>query len=81
MTRPRTGRDRATPAAARPDAPGTFWGETLPVAPSSGTDFETRVDAAWRHLKAAYFAVYEHDRLREVLASRIEVESMPPTNS
>jgi hypothetical protein len=76
MTRPQTGRDRATPAAARPDAPSTLWGETLPIARGTGDDFEARVDAAWRHLKAAYFAADEHDRLREVLAARIAAESV-----
>ncbi len=57
-------------------APGTLWGETLPIAPSTSDDFEVRVDAAWRHLRAAYFAAEEHGRLREVLASRIAAESV-----
>ncbi len=57
-------------------APGTLWGETLPTAPSTGDDFEVRVEAGWRHLKTAYFAAEEHDRLREVLAARIAAESV-----
>lgn len=56
--------------APSPATAAAIWGATLPIpaGPGSGDDFESRVDAAWRHLKAAYFAADEHDRLREVLA-------------
>jgi hypothetical protein len=55
--------------------PGMLWGQTLPVAPSTSDDFEARVEAAWRHLKAGYFAAEEHERLREVLAELITKEA------
>ncbi len=65
-------------AASYPVAAAAIWGATLPIpaGPGFGDDFEVRVEAAWRHLKTAYFAAEEHDRLREVLAARIEVESV-----
>jgi len=61
-----------------PAAASALWGATLPIpaGPGSGDHFEARVEAAWRHLKAAYFGAEEHGRLRGVLAARIEAESI-----
>jgi hypothetical protein len=74
MTRPRTSHNPAPATAACPHTPGMLWGQTLPVAPSTSDDFEARVEAAWRHLKAGYFAAEEHERLREVLGVVIAKE-------
>lgn len=65
-------------AAPSPAAASALWGATLPIpaGPGTGDDFEPRVEAAWRHLKAVYFAGEEHGRLRDVLAARIEAESV-----
>lgn len=69
-----------SPAGLRLSAmQGAIWGHELPArmpGPSSD-DFEARVRRAWEHFKAAYFAAEEHDRLREVLAARIEGELVP----
>ncbi len=66
--------------AAKPDYgvfdPDKFWGHilfglTLPAGPEN---FEARVEQAWAHMKGAYFAAEEHERLYacigELLARR-----------
>lgn len=56
---------------------GAIWGSVLPIptGPGVSDDFEARVRRTWEHLKAAYFAVEEHDRLREELSRLIAKES------
>ena len=63
----------ATPSQT---AAAALWGSVLPIpaGPRSGDEFQVRVEAAWRHLKAAYFAAEEHRRLREVLGAVIKGE-------
>ncbi len=55
--------------------PDEMWGRVLlgPTgsAPLSAEDFEVRVERAWEHIKAAYFGVEEHERLREVMVELI----------
>lgn len=80
-------RSATTPEVARPPATtaAALWGAVLPIAAGhgAGDDFEARVEAAWRHLKAAYFAVEELDRLRRVLGAVIadEIAGRKPTPS
>ena len=74
-SRERRAADSAVSFLMRPDE---MWGRVLlgPIGSATVTteDFEARVERAWEHIKAAYFAVEEHERLREVLAARIEQE-------
>jgi hypothetical protein len=59
-------------------SPAEMFERALPGAFIIDADlpFEARVEAVWRHLKAAYFAAEEHERLRAVLAARIAAESV-----
>ena len=58
--------------------PYAMWGRVLVGPTGSATvtteDFEARVERAWEYIKSAHFSVEEHERLREVLAARIEKE-------
>jgi hypothetical protein len=55
---------------------GWYWGRELPGRPTlpDSDDFEARVEQAWAHMKGAFFAVEEHERLYacvgELLARR-----------
>ena len=56
--------------------PEEMWGRVLPeiVGAESPDDFETRVKRAWEHIKAGYFSVAEHERLRGCLARLIAAD-------
>ena len=73
--RPRR-RGAAAPAVSFLMRPDEMWGRVLFGPTGSATvsteDFEARVERAWEYIKLAHFSVEEHDRLREVLAARIE---------
>ena len=54
----------------------TFWGRILPepLIIDRHLPFEERVERAWRHIKATGFYEDEHERLREVLITTIDLE-------
>jgi hypothetical protein len=69
-------RSNADPAVSFLMGPDEMWGRVLlgPTgsAPGSADDFEARVERTWEYIKSAFFSVDEHERLREVLAARME---------
>ena len=69
-------RGAAAPAVSFLMRPDEMWGRVLFGPTGSATvsteDFNARVERAWEYIKLAHFSVEEHDRLREVLAARIE---------
>ena len=75
--RPRR-RGAADPAVSILMRPDEMWGRVLFGPTGSATvtteDFEARVERAWEYIKSAHFSVEERERLREVLAARIEKE-------
>ena len=72
-SRRHVGVDPSVPRYTRPEE---MWGRPLPGAggAESPDDFQVRVQQAWAHMKGAYFAVEEHERLYacigELLARR-----------
>ena len=69
-------RGSAAPAVSFLMRPDEMWGRVLfgPTVSATVTteDFEARVERAWEYIKSAHFSVEEHDRLRDLLAARIE---------